>query len=780
MYKRFVPFLWFITSLAFAGCNQPADNSAQIQTLNDKIRDLQQREQELKLQSERDKLDAERAALEAERRNLEAQKAAVPPGSPVNRPAFADASPAATRHSRQSDRDDSDVDEDRPAPSRASYDVFYENLQEGGRWFNDDTYGYVWQPDVAAQDPDWRPYTDGHWIYTDRGWTWVSNERFGWACYHYGRWARLRDRGWIWVPGHQWAPAWVSWRESNDEDYVGWAPLPPECEPQPKVRVQGWVDRYNDIGPAAYVFVKMADILRPSYRQAALPPQQNVDVIERTRNITDIYYDNQTVNNYGPQYERVARRVNQPVAKYQIDYVTPPQPNPSFQTVLSGNRLQVIAPPARLQPRATVQPPVAQPIRNAQVERGWQNIDPNRARQISQALVHSEPPVPKDLPPQPVPPPKPVIVARQSPGAAPAATPASSAAGDLAAQRARLEAEKAQLLQQLQATQHGGRPNPAASGTASPPTPGVTPPGAPKGNVAARPPTNLSASPAVVPGTTPAPAHTPPGVAQRQAEQAPPQQPVDTKRPSPPPADVQSAQQLKAQQDAARRQAEQQAQQPAEQQRRQQEAVAAKRRELEAQTQQQLKAQQEGAQRQAEQQRAQQEAAQRQAAQQQQQQQQEAAQRQQAAQAQQQRAQQEAAQRQAQQQQEAAQRQAEQQRAQQQAAQAQQRAQQEAAQRQAQQQQQEAQRRAQQEAAQQRQAEQQRAQQETAQRQAAQQQQQQEAQRHAQAEAAQRQAQQQGQAQAAAAHQQAQKAQAEKAAEQRAKGHASPPPGQPQ
>src|SRR5262249_44554206 len=33
------------------------------------------------------------------------------------------------------------------------------------------------------------------------------------------------DIGWYWVPGRRWAPAWVSWRRSND--HVVWAPLPP-------------------------------------------------------------------------------------------------------------------------------------------------------------------------------------------------------------------------------------------------------------------------------------------------------------------------------------------------------------------------------------------------------------------------------------------------------------------------------------------------------------------------------------------------------------------------
>src|SRR5437773_2233500 len=84
------------------------------------------------------------------------------------------------------------------------------------------------QPREAQGSRDWRPYTDGHWVYTDVGWTWVSEEPFGWATYHYGRWTRLRNIGWVWVPGDEWAPAWVSWRKNND--YVGWAPLPPEAQ----------------------------------------------------------------------------------------------------------------------------------------------------------------------------------------------------------------------------------------------------------------------------------------------------------------------------------------------------------------------------------------------------------------------------------------------------------------------------------------------------------------------------------------------------------------------
>ena len=58
---------------------------------------------------------------------------------------------------------DSDVQTDQDSNSEGDYDVFYDRLSSDGHWFNDDDYGYVWQPNVAASNPSWRPYADGHW-----------------------------------------------------------------------------------------------------------------------------------------------------------------------------------------------------------------------------------------------------------------------------------------------------------------------------------------------------------------------------------------------------------------------------------------------------------------------------------------------------------------------------------------------------------------------------------------------------------------------------------------
>src|SRR5262245_38396339 len=105
------------------------------------------------------------------------------------------------------------------------FDVIYAELEPYGSWFEHPVWGTVWRPHVDAQ---WRPYAHGSWLYTDEvGWYWQAEEPWGWAPFHYGRWLIDEDGSWIWIPDSEWGPAWVAWRWS--EDYVGWAPLPPQA-----------------------------------------------------------------------------------------------------------------------------------------------------------------------------------------------------------------------------------------------------------------------------------------------------------------------------------------------------------------------------------------------------------------------------------------------------------------------------------------------------------------------------------------------------------------------
>ncbi|MER8467103.1 DUF6600 domain-containing protein [Mesorhizobium sp. M1396] len=113
------------------------------------------------------------------------------------------------------------------AATQISISTFYEDLSSHGDWIS--YHGATVFVPVDVPD-DWRPYTLGHWVYTEQyGWLWVSDEPFGWATYHYGRWGYADDIGWYWVPGTRWAPAWVSWR--RDREHIIWAPLPPRRDP---------------------------------------------------------------------------------------------------------------------------------------------------------------------------------------------------------------------------------------------------------------------------------------------------------------------------------------------------------------------------------------------------------------------------------------------------------------------------------------------------------------------------------------------------------------------
>lgn len=293
--------------------------------------------------------------------------------------------------------------------SGASYDLFYDRLQSDGQWFNDATYGSVWQPQVASTDQQWRPYTDGRWVYTDRGWTWISNENFGWATYHYGRWARLSERGWVWVPGSTWAPAWVSWRQSDD--YVGWAPLPPETESEQDVKIEGWADTYYNIGPGSYVFLRTTDLANPSYRRFIASSHDDLDIISGTKNVTNIYYGKIGVIENGPDYDRLVRDANVKIDRYQLNYVQQNNPEAQFGATARGNQLEVVAPAPRLQRAATIGPKIAGDIANAQVDRGWQDIDETKAKQLKQTW-EKQAPVPASLPAKPAPP-KPLFARNQ-------------------------------------------------------------------------------------------------------------------------------------------------------------------------------------------------------------------------------------------------------------------------------------------------------------------------------------------------------------------------------
>jgi hypothetical protein len=192
---------------------------------------------------------------------------------------------------------------------RPTVDVgfFYDDLAPYGRWIERPQYGWVWTPRNVASS--WQPYEDGHWVWTDEGWTWISDEPYGWATYHYGRWYDDPDYGWEWIPGDEWAPAWVSWQEGDD--YVGWAPLPPSVAFR-----TGRLD--VRLAPEAYVFVPVRQFLAPRIRSYVLPRTEVVRIYPRTRNITTYQVVNDRIVNQGIAVDRIQQVAGRRVTRYQI------------------------------------------------------------------------------------------------------------------------------------------------------------------------------------------------------------------------------------------------------------------------------------------------------------------------------------------------------------------------------------------------------------------------------------------------------------------------------
>jgi len=188
-----------------------------------------------------------------------------------------------------------------------SIQTFYDELAPYGEWIYTPDYGYAWHPYLDYNE-NFRPYaTRGNWVYTDLGWTWVSDYRWGWATFHYGRWFFDDYFGWMWMPGDEWAPAWVTWGYYND--YWAWAPM------GPNIYVNG---NFTWYAPAFWwTFVPFRYFCANNWYDYTY--RQPVQVTNITY-ITNIYYgNNNNVNKgswyYGPRVGDVERRSNTRVQK---------------------------------------------------------------------------------------------------------------------------------------------------------------------------------------------------------------------------------------------------------------------------------------------------------------------------------------------------------------------------------------------------------------------------------------------------------------------------------
>src|SRR5437899_622530 len=166
-------------------------------------------------------------------------------------------------------------------PTEVVVTTFHDDLAPHGAWVDIDGYGRCWKP--ARVNRGWRPYTVGHWEWTDAGWSWESEEPWGYATYHYGRWFVDARQGWVWMPGTTYAPAWVAWRSGGG--YVGWAPLGPTVS-DAEVHVTEYHTR--NIPAVHFTFVEEKRITDRRIADRAGKAEKNTTIIKTTNNITNI------------------------------------------------------------------------------------------------------------------------------------------------------------------------------------------------------------------------------------------------------------------------------------------------------------------------------------------------------------------------------------------------------------------------------------------------------------------------------------------------------------
>lgn len=128
---------------------------------------------------------------------------------------------------------------------------------------------------------NWAPYRVGHWNWISPwGWTWVDDAPWGFAPFHYGRWARIGPR-WAWVPGRLaprpvYAPALVAFVGGSGGG-VSWSlSIGSGGPPQPSL---GWFP----LAPG--------EAFRPAYRVSpryVTEVNHNI-VVNNTVNVTNIY-----------------------------------------------------------------------------------------------------------------------------------------------------------------------------------------------------------------------------------------------------------------------------------------------------------------------------------------------------------------------------------------------------------------------------------------------------------------------------------------------------------
>jgi hypothetical protein len=260
----------------------------------------------------------------------------------------------------------------------------YEDLDEYGSWSYAGDYGHVWVP--SGVQADWAPYRFGHWVWVAPwGWTWVDDEPWGFAPFHYGRWCQVRGR-WAWVPGPVvvrpvYAPALVAFvggggfHLSIGVGAVAWFPLGPG-----EVYVPGY-----RVSPR---YVQNVNITNTRVNVTQVTNVYNYYTVNNRTNVRNITYVNQRVSNSVTSVSHDTFINARPVARNlamvpqreleQAPVTHMVDARPERASVIGAGRPTTVAPPAAIANRRVVaeRTPAAPVIPFNQRTNPWQARPP--------------------------------------------------------------------------------------------------------------------------------------------------------------------------------------------------------------------------------------------------------------------------------------------------------------------------------------------------------------------------------------------------------------------
>jgi hypothetical protein len=216
-----------------------------------------------------------------------------------------------------------------------SFSVFHESLAPHGTWVSVGSYGECWYP--SGLSAGWQPYSNGEWIYTDYGWTWVSYDPWGDYPFHYGTWVFEGAYGWVWVPGYVWAPAWVTW--SYSDAYVGWAPIPPTLA----FGFSGYLGGPVVVSHNYYVFVPTNRMLGANVSTVRVPVARNATILPATRKVTNFAVQGGVVRNTALPVSHIEKVTHTTIQRANISQAKTQPLAIKESPAAKGGKLSVVA-----------------------------------------------------------------------------------------------------------------------------------------------------------------------------------------------------------------------------------------------------------------------------------------------------------------------------------------------------------------------------------------------------------------------------------------------------